>query len=70
MTLSRRPSRRQDERNDAFVKQAAAVEVQGLDCQIPADLHRRVWLMAAERNIKMTAVVSEALRLIFPTAMG
>lgn len=65
MTLSRRPSRRQNNRNDAFVEQAAAAEVQDLHCQIPADLHRRVRVMAAERGIKMTAVVIEALEAYF-----
>ena len=65
MTLSRRPSRRQNNRNDAFVEQAAAAEVQDLHCQIPADLHRRVRVMAAERGIKMTAVVIEALESYF-----
>ena len=65
MTLSRRPSRRRNDRNDAFVEQAAAAEVQDLHCQIPADLHRRVRVMAAERGIKMTAVVIEALEAYF-----
>ena len=65
MTLSRRPSRRQNNRNDAFVEQAAAAEVQDLHCQIPADLHRRVRVTAAERGIKMTAVVIEALEAYF-----
>lgn len=65
MTLSRRPNRRQNNRNDAFVEQAAAAEVQDLHCQIPADLHRRVRVMAAERGIKMTAVVIEALEAYF-----
>ena len=65
MTLSRRPNRRQNDRNDAFVEQAAAVAVQDLHCQIPADLHRRVRVMAAERGIKMTAVVIEALEAYF-----
>ena len=65
MTLSRRPNRRQDERNTAFVEQAAAAEVRDLHCQIPADLHRRIRVMAAERGIKMTAVVIEALEAYF-----
>lgn len=65
MTLSHRPSRRQNGRNDAFVEQAAAADVQDLHCQIPADLHRQVRMMAAERGIKMTAVVIEALEAYF-----
>ena len=65
MTLSRRPSRRQNNRSDAFVERAAAAEVHDLHCQIPADLHRRVRVMAAEQGIKMTAVVIEALEAYF-----
>ena len=65
MTLSRRSNRRQDERNNAFVGQAAAADVQDLHCQIPAELHRRIRVMAAERNTKMTAVVIEALEAYF-----
>ena len=65
MTLRSRPNRRQDERNDAFVEQVAAEDVQDLHCQIPADLHRRVRIEAAERNTKMTAVVIEALEAYF-----
>ena len=65
MTLSRRPNRRQDERNTAFVEQAAAAEARDLHCQIPADLHRRVRVMAAERVIKTTAVVIEVLEVYF-----
>ena len=65
MTLSRRPDRRNDERNAAFVEQVAAEDVQDLHCQIPADLHRRVRVLAAERNTKMTAVVIEALEAYF-----
>ena len=65
MTLSRRPNRRNDERNAVFVEQVAAEDVQDLHCQIPADLHRRVRVLAAERNTKMTAVVIEALEGYF-----
>ena len=65
MTLSSRPNRRNDERNAAFVGQVAAEDVQDLHCQIPADLHRRVRVLAAERNTKMTAVVIEALEAYF-----
>ena len=65
MPLGRRPNRRQDERNATFVEQAAAADVQDLHCQIPADLHRRVRVLAAERNTKMTAVVIEALEAYF-----
>ena len=65
MTLSSRPNRRNDERNAAFVEQVAAEDVQDLHCQIPADLHRRVRVLAAERNTKMTAVVIEALEAYF-----
>ena len=65
MPLGRRPNRRQDERNSAFIEQAAAADVQDLHCQIPSDLHRRVRVLAAERNTKMTAVVIEALEAYF-----
>ena len=67
MTLSRRPNRRrsESERNQAFVGQAAAADVRDLHCQIPAGLHRLIRVRAAERGIKMTAVVIEALEAYF-----
>ena len=34
-------------------------------CQFPADLHRRVSVLAAERGTKVTAVVIEALESNF-----
>ena len=48
MTLSSRPKRRQEERTAAFVEQAAAVDTEQLHCLIPADLHRRLRVLAAE----------------------
>jgi hypothetical protein len=66
MTLSRRPNRRSEsERHQAFVEQAAAADVRDLHCQIPAGLHRLIRVRAAERGIKMTAVVIEALESYF-----
>ena len=65
MTLSRRPNRQQNNQDQAFVEQAAAVDVQDLHCQIPADLHRLVRVRAAERGTKMTTVVIEALEAYF-----
>ena len=66
MTLSRRPNRRSEsERNQAFVEQAAAADVRDLHCQIPASLHRLIRVRAAERGIKMTAVIIEALESYF-----
>ena len=67
MTLSRRPNRRrsESERKQAFVEQAAASDVQDLHCQIPSGLHRLIRVRAAERGIKMTAVVIEALESYF-----
>ena len=65
MTLSRRPNRQQNDRDQAFVEQAAAADVQDLHCQIPAGLHRLVRVRAAERGVRMTAVVIEALEAYF-----
>ena len=67
MTLSRRPNRRrsESERKQAFVEQAAAADVRDLHCQIPSGLHRLIRVRAAERGIKMTAVVIEALESYF-----
>ena len=67
MTLSRRPNRRrsESERKQAFVEQAADDDVQDLHCQIPSGLHRLIRVRAAERGIKMTAVVIEALESYF-----
>ena len=48
MTLSSRPKRRQEERTAAFVEHAAAVDTEQLHCLIPADLHRRLRVLAAE----------------------
>ena len=48
MTLHNRPERRQDRRNPAFLEQAAAVDTEQLHCLIPADLHRRLRVRAAE----------------------
>ena len=66
MTLSRRPNRRSEsERKQALVEQAAADDVRDLHCQIPAGLHWLIRVQAAERGIKMTAVVIEALESYF-----
>ena len=65
MTLGRRTNRIQSERDNAFVDQAAAADVQDLHCQIPAELHRRVRVSAAERGTRMTTVVIEALEAYF-----
>ena len=65
MTLSRRPNRQRNDRDQAFVEQAASADVQDLHCQIPAGLHRLVRVRAAERGIRMKAVVIEALEAYF-----
>ena len=61
MTLRGRPRRQQEERSSIFVEQAAAPDVEQLHCQIPAELHLRLRLLAAERKCTMTSVVLEAL---------
>ena len=57
MTLSSRPKRRQEERTAAFVEQAAAVDTEQLHCLIPADLHRRLRVTAAEDRTTITNLV-------------
>ena len=65
MTLHSRPGRRQEGRSSAFVEQAAAPEVEQLHCQIPADLHLRLRVLAAERKCTITSLVVQALEDYF-----
>ena len=65
MTLRSRPRRQQEERNAAFVEQAAAPEVEQLHCQIPAELHLRLRLFAAERKSSITSLVVQAVEDYF-----
>ena len=61
MTLSSRPKRRQEERTAAFVEQAAAVDTEQFHCLIPADLHRRLRVRAAEEKSTIKKLVIAAL---------
>ena len=61
MTLHSRPERRQDLRNPAFLEQAAAVDTEQLHCLIPADLHRRLRVRAAEGKSTIKKLVIAAL---------
>ena len=54
MTLSSRPKRRQEERTEAFVEQAAAV-----------DLHRHLRVTAAEDRTTITNLVVAAIEGYF-----
>ena len=65
MTLQSRPRRQQEERSAAFVEQAAAPEVEQLHCQIPAELHLRLRLLAAERKCTITSLVVQAVQDYF-----
>ena len=65
MTLRSRPRRQQEERNASFVEQAAAPEVEQLHCQIPAELHLRLRLLAAERKCSITSLVVQAVEDYF-----
>ena len=58
---SSRPKRRQEERTAAFVEQAAAVDAEQLHCLIPADLHRRLRVRAAEEKSTIKKLVIAAL---------
>ena len=61
MTLHSRPERRQDRSNPAFLEQAAAVDTEQLHCLIPADLHRRLRVRAAEEKSTIKKLVIAAL---------
>ena len=65
MTLHSRPRRQQEERKSAFVEQAAAPEVEQLHCQIPAELHLRLRLLAAECKCTITSLVVQAVEDYF-----
>ena len=65
MTLHSRPRQQQEERNAAFVEQAAVPEVEQLHCQIPAELHLRLRLLAAERKCTITSLVIQAVEDYF-----
>ena len=65
MTLHSRPRGHQEERSSSFVEQAAAPEVEQLHCQIPADMHFRLRVLAAERKCTITSLVLQALEDYF-----
>ena len=61
MTLHSRPGRSQDERMAGFVEKAAAEDTEQLHCLIPASLHRRLRVMAAEDRTTITKLVVAAV---------
>ena len=61
MTMHRKTGRRQEERTAAFVDQAAAAETAQLHCLIPADLHHRLRVVAAQERTNITTLVISAL---------
>ena len=61
MTLRGRPARSRDGRTSAFVGKAAAEDTEQLHCVIPASLHRRLRVLAAEERITITSLVVEAI---------
>ena len=61
MTLRGRPARSGDGRTDAFVEKAAAEDTEQLHCVIPASLHRRLRVLAAEERTTITRLVVEAV---------
>ena len=61
MTMHSKPERRQEERTAAFVDQAAAVDTAQLHCLIPADLHQRLRVVAAQERTNITTLVIAAL---------
>jgi hypothetical protein len=65
MTLHSRPERRQDRHQPAFLEQAAAVDTEQLHCLIPADLHRRLRVTAAEDRTTITNLVVAAIEGYF-----
>jgi hypothetical protein len=61
MTLHSRSRRSQDERTAAFVEKAAAEDTEQLHCVIPASMHRRLRLIAAEDRTTITKLVVKAV---------
>ena len=61
MTMHSKTGRRQEERTAAFVDQAAAVDTAQLHCLIPADLHQRLRVLAAQERTRITTLVIAAL---------
>ena len=61
MTLRGRPARSGDRGTDAFVEKAAAEDTEQLHCVIPASLHRRLRILAAEERTTITKLVVEAV---------
>ena len=61
MTLHSRPSRRDQEQTEAFVKQAAASETVQLHCNIPSTMHRRLRIIAAEEDTTVTKLILGAV---------
>ena len=67
MTMHSRTGRRQVERTAAFVDQAAAVDTAQLHCLIPADLHQRIRVLAAQERTNITTLVIAALESYLET---
>lgn len=65
MTMHIRPNRRNSERRDAFVNQAAATDTSQLHCLIPADMHRQLRVKAAQEDTSVTALVITAIENFF-----
>ena len=61
MTLSRKPTRRQQGRTAAFAKQAATEKTEQLHCEIPASLHGRLRVLDAEERTTMKELVVSAI---------
>ena len=61
MTLRGRPRRQQSDRAAAFVEKTAAEDTEQLHCVIPASLHRRLRVMAAEDRTTITKLVVAAV---------
>ena len=61
MTMHSRPNRRNSERREAFVNQAAAADTAQLHCLIPADMHRQLRVKAALEDTSVTALVITAI---------
>ena len=61
MTMHRKTGRRQEDRTAAFVDQAAAADTAQLHCLMPADLHQRLRMVAAQERTNITTLVISAL---------
>ena len=61
MTLRGRPARSGDGRTPAFVEKAAAEDKEQIHCGIPASLHCRLRVLAAEERTTITRLEVEAV---------